>query len=165
MLKLHEFVVDDILREVSENDLRFLNLSGRKSYHTQGIYGQETTVAVIDTGVSPHPELRGRILNGKSFVDYTSRTYDDNGHGTHVAGTIAGRDVGIAPRANILPVKVLDGDGNGSIEDLIAGLNWINEYNSQSRAKVSVVNMSLSVDKNITEEEKAGFHQAIKTLV
>ncbi|MGI6227160.1 MAG: S8 family peptidase, partial [Peptococcales bacterium] len=125
----------------------------------------ETTVAVIDTGVSPHPELRGRILNGKSFVDYTSRTYDDNGHGTHVAGTIAGRDVGIAPRANILPVKVLDGDGNGSIEDLIAGLNWINEYNSQSRAKVSVVNMSLSVDKNITEEEKAGFHQAIKTLV
>jgi len=165
VIKLHDFVVDDTMRGISESDLRFLNLSGRKSFHSQGIYGQETTVAVIDTGVSQHSELRGRVLNGKSFVDYTTRTLDDNGHGTHVAGTIAGRNVGIAPRANILPVKVLDGDGNGSLENLIAGLNWVNDYNNQNRTKVSVVNMSLSVDTELSEEEKNGLHQAIKGLV
>lgn len=165
MIKLHEFVVDDILRRVTDNELRFLNLSGRKSFHSQGIYGQETIVAVIDTGVSPHPQLRGRLLNGKSFVDYTGRTFDDNGHGTHVAGTIAGVDVGIAPRANILPVKVLDGEGGGSLENLIAGLKWVNEYNSRNKVKVSVVNMSLSVDKDMSVDEKDGLHQAIKSLV
>lgn len=165
MIKLHEYMVDDTLRQVSDSELRFLSLSGRKAFYSQGIYGQDTTIAVIDTGVSPHPELRGRILNGKSFVDYTSRTFDDNGHGTHVAGTIAGRNVGIAPRANILPIKILDGDGNGSLENLIAGLNWINEYNSQSRTKISIVNMSLSVDKELTAEENDGLHQAIKNLV
>lgn len=165
MIKLQKFVVDDILRVVTESELQFLNLSGRKSFHSQNMYGQETIVAVIDTGVSIHQELRGRVLNGKSFVGYTTRTLDDNGHGTHVAGTIAGRNVGIAPRANILPIKVLDGDGNGSLENLIAGLNWVNEYNRQNQGKVSVVNMSLSVDKELTDEEKDGLHQAIKSLV
>jgi len=165
VIKLHDFVVDKITRSVSDSDLQFLNLSGRKSFHSQGIYGQETTVAVIDTGVSQHPELKGRVLNGKSFVNYTNRPFDDNGHGTHVAGTIAGRNVGIAPGANILPVKVLDGDGNGTLENLIAGLEWVKEYNSQNRTKVSVVNMSLSVDKELSEEEKSGLHQAIKGLV
>lgn len=165
MIKLQEFVIDDIRRNVTENELRFLNLSGRKSFHTQGIYGQGITVAVVDTGVSPHSEIRGRLLNGRSFVGYTSRTWDDNGHGTHVAGTIAGRNVGIAPGANILPIKVLDGEGSGSLDNLIAGLNWVNEYNSKNRNKVSVVNMSLSVDTSLTDEEKEGLHQAIKALV
>ncbi|NLT94195.1 MAG: S8 family serine peptidase [Clostridia bacterium] len=165
MVRLQEFVIDDLRRTVTEKELSFLNLSGRKSYYSQGIYGQEITVAVVDTGVSPHPELQGRLLNGKSFVDYTARTWDDNGHGTHVAGTIAGRNVGIAPRAYILPIKVLDGEGSGSVKNLVAGLNWINEYNSKSRNKVSIVNMSLSVDTDLSNEEKESLHQAVKDLV
>jgi len=165
MIKLHDFKVTNNLRTINDSDLRFLNLSGRKSYYTQGIYGQDSIVAVVDTGVSQHSELRGRLLNGKSFVNYTPRTFDDNGHGTHVAGTIAGGNVGIAPRANILPVKVLDGDGNGTLENLIAGLEWINQYNATNNSKVSAVNMSLSVDSDLSEEEKTSFHMAVKTLV
>jgi len=115
VIKLHEFNVNQTLRELNPTDISFLNLSGYKCYHTQGINGQNTTIAVIDTGVSPHIELRGKLLQGRSFVDYTRRPFDDNGHGTHVAGTIAGANVGAAPGAQILPVKVLDADGNGTL--------------------------------------------------
>jgi major intracellular serine protease len=165
VIKIYDFKVNKLTKDLYKSDLGFLNLSGRKSFYTQRFYGQEIVVAVVDTGVSNHPELRGRLLNGKSFVKYTSRTFDDHGHGTHVAGTIAGKNVGIAPRANILPIKVLDNEGNGTLEDLVAGLEWINEYNATNKTKVSIVNMSLSVDGEITEEEKTTFHNAIKTLV
>ncbi|MFZ5944627.1 MAG: S8 family peptidase [Bacillota bacterium] len=165
MIKLQDFQINKTTMGLEEAELSFLNLSGRKAFYSQGIYGQDVTIAVIDTGVSLHSELRGRVLNGKSFVDYTSRTFDDNGHGTHVASSIAGKNVGIAPRANILPVKVLDSEGNGSLENLILGLEWVHEYNSKNRTKVSIVNMSLSVEDDMTDEEKNRFHTAVKTLV
>ncbi|MFZ7104209.1 MAG: S8 family peptidase [Peptococcaceae bacterium] len=165
MIKLHDYVVSKTTARISEAELNFLSLSGRKAFHSQGIYGQDTIVAVVDTGVTPHQELRGKILTGKSFVTYTNRTFDDNGHGTHVAGTIAGSTVGIAPGAKILPVKVLDSEGSGSLENLVQGLEWVSRYNSRDRGRVSVVNMSLSVEDDLTEEEKTSFHNAIKALV
>lgn len=165
MIKLNEFNIDKVIDSVSRNDLKFLNLTGRETYYSQSIYGKDSIIAVVDTGVSPHSELSGNLLKGKSFVDYTSNTSDDNGHGTHVAATISGTNVGIAPDTQILPVKVLDKEGSGSIESLIEALNWINSYNGRYGKNITAVNMSLSADSNLSVRLIDGLHRAIKKLV
>jgi len=89
--------------------------------------GAPVTVAVLDTGVSPdHPDLIGRVLPGWNFVDGNADTRDDAGHGTFVAGIIAGRAdggaPGVAPGARILPVKILNRDAVGSTANFVAGI-------------------------------------------
>lgn len=93
--------------------------------------GTGVTVAVVDTGVGPHPQLDSRLLPGIS-VDHgviSSDSSDRNGHGTHVAGIIAAQPneygpTGGAPQANILPVRVLDRTGHGWWSDIAAGVVW-----------------------------------------
>jgi len=87
------------------------------------------TVAVIDTGIDlTHPDLALNIVGGVNFVNSNSAN-DDNGHGSHCAGTIAAIDntqgvVGVAPRASLLAVKVLDRRGSGSYSAITSGINW-----------------------------------------
>lgn len=110
------------------------------------VTGKGTRVAVIDTGIDyEHPDLKGRVLGGFNALtrsDKPADWKDDNGHGTHVAGTIgAARDgggvVGVAPQAQLYGVKVIDGAGSGSVGDIIDGIVWaINN-------KMHVANMSL----------------------
>ena len=102
--------------------------------------GGGVRVAVVDTGIAPrHPDLR--VYGGASFVAGTSWA-DDNGHGTHVAGTIAAAMnnrgvVGVAPRARLYAVKVLAANGGGSTSGVLNGLAWCYRYN------MHVVNLSL----------------------
>ncbi|MCU9614801.1 S8 family serine peptidase [Caldibacillus lycopersici] len=89
--------------------------------------GKGIKVAVIDTGIALHDDLQ--VAGGISFVDYTTSYYDDNGHGTHVAGIIAAKNnnigvVGIAPDVQLYSVKVLDFDGSGYISDLVEAIQW-----------------------------------------
>jgi subtilisin family serine protease len=93
------------------------------------IVGSGVLVAVLDTGIdTTHPELSGAIApGGHDFVNNDADPTDDNGHGTHVSGTIAaamgnGGVVGVAPGASILPLKVLDASGSGSFSDVVAAL-------------------------------------------
>ena len=94
--------------------------------------GAGVKVAVIDTGIDlNHPDLDGNVdkASGKTFVFRTSTPEDDNGHGTHVAGTIAAEDndigvIGVAPQATLIPVKVLDKRGSGYWSDVAAGVDW-----------------------------------------
>lgn len=91
------------------------------------ITGKGVKVAVLDSGISPHEDLQ--IAGGISFVSYTPSYYDDNGHGTHVAGIIGAKRnsigvVGVAPDASIYSVKVMDRNGEGYLSDLIAGIEW-----------------------------------------
>lgn len=92
--------------------------------------GENTVVAVIDTGCDlNHVDLKDNLLDGKNFVDPSSPPMDDNGHGSHVAGTIAGSNndtgiAGVAPKAKIIPVKVLDRRGSGNIKHIIDGIIW-----------------------------------------
>lgn len=135
------------------DDLKFLEYSGRQSFYSQGYYGQETICAVIDTGVSKHEEFEERLLEGrnvnKSYND-TSNWKDDGGHGTHVASSIAGKNVGIAPQAKILPVKSLDENGGTNrILDVVDGVKWAREWRSTKGEKVDVISMSLSGTKSI----------------
>jgi len=104
--------------------------------------GAGVKVAVIDTGIDcGHPDLRCDFSAGTNVVDPGSAPMDDNEHGTHVAGTIAGRGtngpLGVAPKATLIPVKVLDGSGSGSLSDIVGGIDWAAD------AGVDVINMSL----------------------
>ncbi len=101
--------------------------------HHENYTGKGITVAVVDTGVYRHPDLvrpQNRIVGFKDFVNNKTSTYDDNGHGTHIAGIIAangvssnGRYLGIAPDANILSVKALDETGGGSTSDIVSAIH------------------------------------------
>lgn len=96
--------------------------------------GKGICAAILDTGISAHPDFSGRILD---FQDFTSSTpsvslHDDSGHGTHVAGILAGSGqvssglyAGIAPDADLLICKVLDHEGNGNIQTVLKGIDWI----------------------------------------
>jgi subtilisin family serine protease len=108
--------------------------------------GKGVKVAVIDTGIdASHPDLSGSVDGGYSAITKTENPadyQDDNGHGSHVAGTIAAhRDgkgvVGVAPKARLYAVKVLDADGSGNLSDVIDGIVWA------AKNKMDVANMSL----------------------
>lgn len=100
-------------------------------------------VAVVDTGIDPtHPDLAANIKGGMSALDRVTSYKDDNGHGTHVAGTIAALNnsigvVGVGPAADLYAVKVLDRKGSGWVSDIIEGLQWCVAND------MDVVNMSL----------------------
>lgn len=101
--------------------------------------GNGVKVAVIDTGITIHPDLQ--VAGGTSFVSYTPYYSDDNGHGTHVSGIISALNndigiVGVAPAASIYALKALDNTGSGYISDIIAGLDW------SITNKMDIVNMS-----------------------
>ncbi|MFI5609401.1 S8 family peptidase [Amycolatopsis sp. NPDC051903] len=86
----------------------------------------DVTVYVIDSGVdAKHPDFQGRVQPGKDFLTGGADTSDTNGHGTRVAGIVAGRSYGVAKGAQIFPVRVLDKDGGGSTDNILAGLNWV----------------------------------------
>jgi subtilisin len=126
-----------------------------------GLKGSGVTIAILDTGIDMnHPDLSKNIKGGyNAIAGQNSRNYqDDNGHGTHMAGVIAGRMnrlgvVGAAYQANIVAVKVLDQYGHGYLSDLINGLGWI------STNKIRVVNMSLGFS-----ETNPLLEQAIRSL-
>ena len=118
-----------------------------------GVTGRGVGVAVVDSGVYAHPDLAGRIV---AAIDFTSVAptvsniplADLGGHGTHVAGLIAGDGTrsgglytGVAPNANIIDVRVIDGHGSSNVSIILRGLQWI--LANRATYNIKVVNMSL----------------------
>jgi subtilisin family serine protease len=100
---------------------------------------------VIDTGVrTTHTDFGGRASNGYDFVDNDATANDCNGHGTHVAGTIAGASYGVAKGASVVAVRVLDCGGSGTYEGVVAGVDWV----SANAVQPAVANMSLGGGKS-----------------
>lgn len=105
--------------------------------------GQNVKVAVIDTGVNyNHPDLKDNYAGGENFWKPGTPPLDDNGHGTHIAGTIAAVHngfgvIGVAPKAKIYALKVVNKKGNGDLSLIVAGLNWA------IKNKMHIINMSL----------------------
>jgi subtilisin family serine protease len=124
-------------------DQRFLPLNG--SYVSSGT-AAGVSVYVVDTGIlAEHLDFGGRVATGFSSVADGGGTTDCNGHGTHVAGVIGGAHYGVAKSATLVPVRVLDCNGSGSVSTLLAGLDWVLQDHAQSPGP-AVVNMSLGGD-------------------
>lgn len=104
-------------------DQRTLPLSGSYSYTASG---SGVRIYVVDTGIrATHVDFGGRVVKGWTAVNDGLNTGDCNGHGTHVAGTAAGKTYGVAKTATLVPVRALACDGSGYTSDVIAGLDWI----------------------------------------
>ncbi|WFE53565.1 S8 family peptidase [Micromonospora sp. WMMD1155] len=111
--------------------------------------GQGVTVYVLDTGINAnHNEFTGRVRQGTDMVDNDSTPQDCHGHGTHVAGTAVGTTYGIAKKAGVVAVRVLNCQGSGTNDDLIAGINWV-RANAQ---KPAVVNYSIGCGSRCTSQ-------------
>jgi hypothetical protein len=104
---------------------------GAGTVHTAGNKGLNVKVAIIDSGIDyTHQDLIGNYAGGFDFVNNDADPMDDDGHGTHVAGTVAARDndvgvVGVAPEAKLYILKVLNASGSGSFSDIIKALQWV----------------------------------------
>ncbi len=105
--------------------------------------GANTYAYIVDTGIdTDHSDFGGRAIWGMTAGDLRPGT-DDNGHGTHCAGTVGSNSYGVAKEATLVAVKVLNAFGSGTTDDIVQGLEWVlNDHNSRPGAK-SVVNMSL----------------------
>ncbi len=150
----------------------------------------KAAVAIVDTGISPHPELNvvggvncasdplGGLLDGllgggkASEPDEGGDYTDEHGHGTHVAGTIGAKAdgngvVGVSPGAPLYAVKVFSSLGTGALSDVICGLDWV-AANAAAK-NIKVVNMSLggdgADDKSCGAETKDPFHEAVCNVV
>ncbi|MBD2861906.1 S8 family peptidase [Paenibacillus oceani] len=123
---------------------------GATALQRRGIGGKGIAIAIIDTGAYPHPDLTrpvNRIVAFKDFVGLRTRTYDDNGHGTHVAGDAAGNGFssrgkyrGAADQAKLVILKAFDKFGDANSSDVIAAVDWVLRH--RKKYNIRVVNMS-----------------------
>lgn len=121
-------------------DQKLLPLSNSFDDKDQG--GLNTYSYVVDTGIdATNVDFEGRVVAGFTAVVDGRGSADCNGHGTHVAGTIAGKTYGAAKRSTLIPVRVLDCTGSGSYSTVITGLDWIAANHKTGDA--AVINMSL----------------------
>lgn len=132
--------------------------------------GAGIQVAVIDTGIDlSHPDLSGAVIGGKNCSTGSSYA-DGNGHGTHVAGTIAARNntwgvVGVAPDVKLWAVRVLNNAGSGTWSSVICGIDFVTSKAPANGGSITVANMSLggtgSSDNNCGNTNGDALHKAI----
>ncbi|MFD6336297.1 S8 family serine peptidase [Streptomyces sp. NPDC060131] len=114
--------------------------AGDSAYTYPDGAGEGVTAYVLDTGVRiSHQDFEGRASYGYDAIDGDNSADDGYGHGTHVAGTIAGAAHGVAKKAKIVSVRVLDDNGSGTTEQVVAGIDWV----AANHQGPSVANMSL----------------------
>lgn len=129
---------------LDRTDQRDLPLSGSYSY---ALNGSGVRAYVVDTGVlSTHTDFGGRVTSGYTAINDGNGTTDCNGHGTHVAGTIGSATWGVAKGVTLVPVRVLDCSGSGTLSGVVAGLDWI----AANAPRPAVVNMSLGASASST---------------
>ncbi|KAI9225340.1 MAG: peptidase S8/S53 domain-containing protein [Piptocephalis tieghemiana] len=129
--------------------LRRISEHSRKDHSRSFVYpetaGANVTVYILDTGIQvEHSDLKGRASWGATFG--SNITQDDNGHGTFVAGIIAGSMYGVAKSAKVVAVKVLDRQRSGYLSNIVQGLNWtMSQHEPGDR---SIINLSLDTPKS-----------------
>ncbi|MGP4069190.1 S8 family peptidase [Halobacillus sp. B29] len=168
-MKLIPYRTEQILQEAEEFP-KGVKLVEAESLWERTDQGKGSVVAVIDTGCQmDHPDLENRILGGYNFTDDyegDETNYDDNnGHGTHVAGTIAAIDnkkgvIGVAPQADLLILKVLSGEGSGQYDWIINAIEYAINWEGPQGERVRVISMSLGGPDDAKE-----MHQVVQKAV
>lgn len=116
---------------------------GLQELHDKGITGEGVTIAVVDTGIAPHPDFQDRIVTFRDFSDGRTvlrKPFDIGGHGTHVAGVLAGKGeeiVGIAPDSNLVGCRVTN-EG-----EVIRAIDWV--IKNREKYSIDILNLSLGV--------------------
>ncbi|MDE5778624.1 MAG: S8 family peptidase, partial [Lachnospiraceae bacterium] len=129
-----------------------------EALHQKNITGKNVTVAVLDSGLAPHPDIHpSRIFAFKDLVSGKTMYYDDFSHGTHVTGIISSSRIGIAPECNIVSVKVLDKHGNTSSDTLIEGIKWILSYRQEYDIQIVNISIGGNCDKLGGESHRINF--------
>lgn len=168
-IKLIPYEIERVIKQVSEIPIG-VKMMNAPTYWKKHDQGAGIVVAVLDTGCDPHhPDLEERIIGGRNFTSEDQGNpdawSDQVGHGTHVAGTIAGSMngfgvVGIAPEAQLLIVKVLGNDGTGTYENIIQGIEYATKWQGPNKERVRVINLSLGGPEDVPE-----LHQAIQVAI
>lgn len=149
-MKLIPFEVKEIRQQTTEIPYG-VNLMKAPEIWAKGEKGAGSVVAILDTGIdTTHPDLRDRIIGGRNFTGEGGRDdiTDRNGHGTHVAGTIAAIEngsgvVGVAPETKLLICKVLNAQGSGGYSGITNAIRWAADWRGPNNERVRVMNMSL----------------------
>lgn len=151
----------------------------KKLIHTDyayrmGLSGKNVTVVVMDTGIAGHVDFDKRIIEFRDFCNGRSGLYDDNGHGTHVSGIIAGSGEmsknkqgirlysGVAPRANLIMLKVLDEKGNGNTAKVLKGIDWI--VQNREKYQIRILNISVGMLPSAGQKEQQELLAAVDDL-
>ncbi|BFZ54836.1 proteinase B [Savitreella phatthalungensis] len=153
-----------------------LGFSTFNKYEYDASAGEGVTAYIIDTGINvDHVDFEGRARWGKT-IPQGDADIDGNGHGTHCAGTVAGKRYGVAKKANVVAVKVLRSNGSGSMSDVVAGVQWAADAhkaakkdaaNKKKPFKGSTANMSLgggkspALDRVVNAAVDSGIHFAV----
>lgn len=148
-----------------------------KTYCVNDIYkldsvsltGRGCCAVIMDTGIYPHTDLADHIIYFKDFVNQRLSAYDDNSHGTHVAGIIAGNGYssqgiikGMAPDCKIIALKILDKKGSGDKDSLLNACDWVKH--NRHKYGIKIVNISIGSDTSDCDEEKNEVASAINLL-
>ncbi len=122
------------------------------------VSGKGITIAVVDTGIYAHKDVAGRIKAFKDLTGNKTKSYDDNGHGTHCAGDAAGNGTasngkykGLAYEADLVGVKVLNKAGSGSLSNVMAGVQWC--IDNKAQYNIDIITMSLGSSAAVPASE------------
>lgn len=144
-------------------DQRTLPLSGSYSWTAAGA---GVTAYVVDTGIlASHTDFGGRVAAGWTAVADGNGTTDCNGHGTHVAGTVAGTTYGVAKSATLVPVRVLDCSGSGYNSDVVAGLDWIAANHAAGTPAVANLSLGGAASSTVDAAIQAVLDDGVTTVV
>lgn len=141
---------------LEQEQIRLANLTEQK------FFGQNQTICFIDTGIFPHLDFifpKCRIIKFIDFINHYPLPYDDNGHGTFVAGIACGGGIfqnsykGFSPKANIIAIKALSKSGNSSSNVILDAMQWV--YENHRAYNINVVCMSFGAD--VVENDPLSF--------
>lgn len=131
--------------------------------------GKGVTVVVMDTGIAAHPDFRKKVLVFRDFVNGQNMAYDDNGHGTHVCGILAGGGIasngtyaGMAPECDLIVLKVLDRKGNGKVEHVMQATQWV--LANRKKYNIRIVNISVGMKPQTDEQAEAELVKGVEML-
>lgn len=139
-----------------------------------GLTGKDVGVAILDTGIGYHPDLfstpeSGRLVGFVDMVNHRKHYYDDNGHGTHIAGILTGTGsasqgqyCGIAPHCHFLAIKVLNYNGEGKIEHVLNAIDWLLAHYKEY--DIRIVNISIGSSRGRSFNENSPLVRGVNSL-